>query len=89
MARQASSSSVRVRGETFAAVILLGQPVALDHRAHGAVEDEDALLKKFGEFGCAVGLHGNTSKSKNPFSRESERVSEEARFSRICNAPAS
>jgi hypothetical protein len=64
--------------------------VALDHRAHGAVEDEQALLQQGGEFGCTVGLHGNTSKAKNPFSvgerTGSERI---ARFSRICNAPAS
>jgi hypothetical protein len=43
--------------ETLAAVIGFGQAMALDHRTHGAVEDEQALLKKGGKFGATVGLH--------------------------------
>ena len=35
---------VRVVGETLAAVIRLPELVALDHGAHGTVEDENALL---------------------------------------------
>ena len=35
--------SLRVGREPLAAEIRLGQLVALDHRAHRAVEDEDAL----------------------------------------------
>jgi hypothetical protein len=71
--------------------------MALDHGSHGPVEDQEALLQQGGEFGGAVWLHGNTlkkrSKTKNPFSIFGERVSESrsdhARFSQICNAPAS
>ena len=42
-------------GKAFAAIIRLGQRVALDHGAHGAVEDEDALLRQGLQFGGAVG----------------------------------
>jgi hypothetical protein len=31
--------------------------VTLDHRAHGAIEDEQALLQKGGKFGGTVGLN--------------------------------
>src|SRR5574343_1950200 len=48
---------VRVILEALAAVIGFGQPMALDHGAHGAVEDEQALLKKGGKFGGTVGLN--------------------------------
>ena len=34
--------------EALAAVVGLGQLVALDHRAHRAVEDHDALLEQPG-----------------------------------------
>jgi hypothetical protein len=39
---------MRMIGEARAAVVGLGQPVALDHRAHGAVEDKQALLQEGG-----------------------------------------
>jgi hypothetical protein len=32
--------------EAFPAVLFLGQFVALDHGAHGAVEDDDALAEE-------------------------------------------
>ena len=48
---------VRVVGEALAAIVGLVEPVALDHRAHGAVEDQDALLEQGGELVGAVGLH--------------------------------
>jgi hypothetical protein len=48
---------MRVIGEARAAVIGFLQPVALDHRAHGAVEDEQALLEQGREFGRTIGLH--------------------------------
>ena len=47
---------VRVIGEARAAVVGFLQTVALDHRAHGAVEDEQALLEQGGKFGGTVGL---------------------------------
>ncbi|MPN27711.1 hypothetical protein SDC9_175145 [bioreactor metagenome] len=49
---------VRMVGEARAPIIGFAQPVALDHRAHGAVEDEQALLEQGGEFGRTIGLHG-------------------------------
>ncbi len=33
--------------EALAAILRLGEPVALDHRAHGAVEDQDAAREQF------------------------------------------
>ena len=39
--------------EALAAVVGLGQLVALDHRAHGAVDDQDALLQQRGQGGAA------------------------------------
>ena len=41
--------------EAFAAVVGLGQPEPLDHRAHGAIEDRDALLEQ-GRQGLAAGV---------------------------------
>src|SRR5690606_25382228 len=38
-----------VAGEALAAEIGLAQLVALDHRAHGAVKDEDAFAEQAGE----------------------------------------
>ena len=48
---------VRMILEPLAAIIGFLQPVALDHRAHGSVEDEQALREQGGEFGGTVGLH--------------------------------
>lgn len=42
-------------GKAGAAVIGLLQIVALDHGAHRAIDDEDALGKRGGELGCAFG----------------------------------
>ena len=39
----------RVVGEALAAEVGLGEPVPLDHRAHRAVEHEDALAQQGGE----------------------------------------
>ena len=44
-------------GKARAAVVGLLQLVPLDHRAHRAVEDQDALLQEGGEFGGAIWLH--------------------------------
>jgi hypothetical protein len=40
--------------EPLAAILRLGQPIALDHRAHGAVEHEDALLQRVMQRGDAI-----------------------------------
>ena len=40
-------------GETFAAEIGLAQLVALDHRAHRSVQDQDALAEQPGEVAAA------------------------------------
>ena len=52
---------VRVVGEALAAIVGLDQAVALDHGAHGAVEDEDALREQVAQFAGAVGLHRRES----------------------------
>ena len=44
----------RVVGEALAAEVGLGQLVALDDRAHGAVEHEDPLAQQLGQAGVAV-----------------------------------
>ena len=36
----------RVAGEPLAAEVGLPEPAALDHRAHGAVEDQDAFAQR-------------------------------------------
>ena len=46
--------------EALAAVVGLGQLEALDHRAHGAVEDEDALLEQVRQ-GLAAGVDDQVS----------------------------
>src|SRR6266540_3014007 len=40
-----------------AAKILFAQALALDHRAHGAVEHQDAVVKERGQLGGSIGLH--------------------------------
>jgi hypothetical protein len=60
----------------LAAVIRLAQLVLLDHRTHGAIQNQDALGEKLAEFGRAVGLHGSTSvvqRSPGNAMHESER----------------
>src|SRR3546814_16412776 len=42
-----------VVGEALAAEIGLAQLVALDHGAHGAIQDQDALAKQAGEVAAA------------------------------------
>ena len=42
-----------VAGEALAAEIRLAQLVALDHGAHGAVQDQDALAQQSGEVAAA------------------------------------
>src|SRR3546814_18814495 len=60
--------SVEARGEAFAAVVGLLEAVALDHRAHRAVDHEDAFGERGFERGDAVGVepgklfHGFTPK---------------------------
>jgi hypothetical protein len=61
-------------GKARAAIVGLLQLVPLDHGAHRAVEDEDALLQQGSEFGGTVGLHKTSN--KNPFGTVSERVLE-------------
>ena len=48
---------VRVRRELGPAIVGFTELVALDHRTHRAVEDQDALLEQGGELGSTVGLH--------------------------------
>ena len=52
----------RVTRETLTAELLLGQLVALHHRAHGAVENDDALAQELLERMDGVGLHVGSSK---------------------------
>jgi hypothetical protein len=47
----AGATAMRMR----AAVIVLAQLVALDHGAHGAIKDQDALLQLLVEEGGAFG----------------------------------
>jgi hypothetical protein len=49
---------VGMRGEAATAVIRLLQPMTLDHRAHGAVENENFPFEAGFEFGGTVRLHG-------------------------------
>ena len=51
-------------GEALAAELGFGQPVALDHRAHGAVEDQDPAVEERAKLVGLVRLH----KTENPFS---------------------
>jgi hypothetical protein len=51
--------------EKIAAVRALVEFVALDHRAHRAIEDENALIEKSAKFGSAIGLH-QFSRNKKP-----------------------
>ena len=39
----------RMLRETSAAIFFFRKPVALHHRAHGAIENDDAFAKKIGE----------------------------------------
>ena len=48
----------RVVEEALAAVVRLAQLLLLDHRAHRAIQDQDAFGEKLAEFGAAIGLHG-------------------------------
>ena len=54
-------------GEAFAAVVGFLQAVALDHRAHGAVDDQDAFFQGLeqqcgaGRVQPGEGLHGFTA----------------------------
>jgi hypothetical protein len=45
-----------VAGEALAAIVGFDQLAALDHGAHGAVEDQDALREKGAQLGAAIGL---------------------------------
>jgi hypothetical protein len=48
----------RMMRETGAAVLFFREFVALHHRAHGAVEDDDALAEKVLERVAGSGVHG-------------------------------
>ena len=50
---------MRVPGKVRAAIVGFLQLVTLDHRAHGAIQNQDALFEQGFQFGGAVGLHGN------------------------------
>ncbi len=54
-----------MRAEPLPAEILLLQRVRLDHRAHGAVEDEDALRERVAKLGKAFPTIGHSEK-KDP-----------------------
>ncbi len=60
----------RMTGETFAAEVGLGQPVALDHRAHRAVHDEDPLSGQRAEEGQPAGAgEGRGDRLGDPVAR--------------------
>ena len=69
-----------VIGETVAAKVGLGQPLALDHHAPGAVEDENALLRRLLQrgdtvlpriwAGHAAASFGETGVSRTPSTRQ-------------------
>ena len=46
---------VRMVREPRAAELVVGELQALNHRAHGAVEDEDAPGEELMEQGCSIG----------------------------------
>jgi hypothetical protein len=52
-----------VCGKAPAAVIGLDQLASLDHGAHGAVENKDALRDQLAQFIAAVGLHGREGRT--------------------------
>ena len=52
--------------EQVAAVMVLVQPVALDHGAHGTVQDQDALLEELAQKMDAIGGHRVGAKNKKP-----------------------
>ena len=57
----------RMGGELRAAVGRLVEPVALDHRPHRSVEDEDAAIEQLTKFGGTVRLcHSILQKKKKP-----------------------
>ena len=49
---------MRMVAQAFPAIAGLVEPVALDHRAHRPVQEQDALVQQGFELGGAVGLHG-------------------------------
>ena len=58
-------------GETLATVVRFFQPIALDHGAHAAVEDEDALregVAEGGEARAAIG-HGHSTEMKRRWTK--------------------
>jgi hypothetical protein len=71
--------------------------VALDHRAHGAVENENLLFEAGFEFGGTVRLHGyslctvrssGARQNKKPVGAKLDGSWCGPRFSGISNAPA-
>jgi hypothetical protein len=89
---------VRMRGETRicvqsarSAVVGFAEAVALDHRPHRTVEDEESALQEGGKFGAAVRLHLKPQNEKpvQQVRANGFQGSKHARFSRICCAPAS
>jgi hypothetical protein len=48
----------RVLRETSAAIFLFRKPVALHHRAHGAIENDDSFAEKRGERMIVGERHG-------------------------------
>jgi len=48
---------VRVRRERSAAIVGFAELVALDHRPHRPVEDQNATFEERAKFGSTIGLH--------------------------------
>jgi len=53
-----------VRLEAVAVIVVSIQPVALDHGAHGAIEDEDSLLEQAVQQMCALVRHSDSGNKK-------------------------
>ena len=76
--------------EALAAELLLGEALALDHRAHGAVEDQDPLGEQRLQQGSAIVHPASENKNARSAFAETGAVSVQLRlFSRICFSPRS
>ncbi len=84
---------LRPCAEARAAIVFLGEPGALDHRAHRPVEQEDPLGEQRGELGGVGRNVHRIRKKKKPAQLSSEtgphRILGTRLFSGICYAPAS
>ena len=84
-----ASQVARPVAKALAAELRLVQALALDHGAHGAVEDEDPLAHQGGELRAAIAMRHRFPENKNARSACAETGVWARLFSCICNAPAS